>query len=339
MADFAPQDILELTLDNNQIEIKSIQFHPQPKIISHNISFNDSLYNDIVNRVQRISYSESSFLEELKKLGQLIYKLFFYDSNGQLLKGMSTVFQNNNPLNLFLNGKIEIIPLELAYDGEKYAGLKRIISRSNSEEGVLNKKRELVKTEKSLLVIADPTQNSDASYHEGEILFNKLNENHSKYFSTIDFLSKEMSKIEFTELLEHYDYLYFAGHGELSRELSGSLRLGKNVLLEEKDISILQNPPEMIFINACLTSLVDPTTQSSLIKKLLKVGVKNIIASSWIIFDEDFSQFSLKFFDQLFSGQSIGESFNRVKLYNYDENDFKWAYFSLFGNPLENFFS
>ncbi len=335
------QDILELSFEPpNRLTIKLIQFYPRANIISHSIFLNSSLFDEIIKVIDSVGYSKESFSDSLINLGVNIYKLIFFDSSkGKLLEGMDSIFENNTFLTLFFKGEIENIPIELAYNGAKFLGLSRPSGRSIPNKTYHKFSEGSKKVKESAIIIADPTSCSRMCYDEGIAVYDWLNKQNSSFFNRVDFLSKELTKIEIMDIFESYTLIHFAGQGEFTNDKGSGLLIGDKLLFTELDITSLSNPPNFIFINACLTSKISYVSHSSLIKKLLRLGVGNIIASSWNIIDESYISFILLFYNELFSGRSVGESLVIAKSDNFSKGDYKWSYFTLYGNPTDIIYS
>ncbi len=340
-------DILELSSDSDSIQIKLILLHPQANIISHSMPFNQSLFQEISSRMYSWNHNNSTCLSEARKIGLTVYHLLFFDSMGKLLQGMNTVFSRKNTLSIFLHDQLANIPFELAFNGNHFASLTRCVSRNIGNHNIYNHniynhnicQHNLIEQEanssnsRSLLIIADPALNSKTSYQEGAQIYNQLKKLSHPSLQRIDFFSKDLSKMEFLELLEQYDWLHFSGHGDYDKQNGNGLLIGKNTFISESDISSLTNPPEFIFLNACMTGRQNPQRRISLINKLLKLGVKNMIASNWLVLDQNYADFILQFYEHILSKESIGKSFTTVKTGNYSHQDHKWIYFNLYGNP------
>lgn len=325
-------DILVLSLNHSHLQIHLIPSFPNTYLIHCDISINQSLYQEMNEQLTSLSHSKS--LIDLEKIGKTLFRLIFLDEKGTPLHGLDALFYNDYPLILFLNGELENWPIELLHNGHEFLFLKRMVAR-----GLFGLAKQVdFKKEKSILIIADPLDNSDNSYKEGRALFENLNSQFSDRFSQIDFFSKELSKIEMNNLLEQYNIIHFAGHGEFQPGEDGGLLIAKNVQFQVGDLLSLKSPPELIFINACMSAKSNIRTQNSLVKKLLLEGVKNVIASQWIILDDDFSSFILEFYGYLLSSKSIGESLYEVRKSNFSNGDTKWLYYSLFGHPNQRYF-
>ncbi len=326
------QDILDITVDaTSQIHIKLFQLGDQSRVLDHSLPFNDKLYHEIIKSLYSTSYKRVSFLNEAKRLGEQIYKFFFTDPDGEPIGILESIHSRSNPLILLFNGLIENIPFELAYKKDHYAGLLRPISRIFSQARVSPPKTHQKDHGKSMMVLADPSQNSLDSYEEGISVYEFFKERGQ--WDRIDFYSKELGVIEMNEILETYDWIHYAGHGEYQDISGGGLIIGNGVTFHGSDIKILGSPPDFIFLNACHSSRVDRDHQNSLIKKLLALGVKNLIASHGLILDEDFKSFVKSFYEELLLGGDIGESFRKVKYNSFLQSDYKWVYFSLYGDP------
>ncbi len=328
------QDILDITVDtSSQIRIKLFQLGHQSRVLDHTSPFNDKLYNEIVKSLYSMSYKRVSFINEAKKLGEQIYNFFFTGPNSEPIGILESIHTRTNPLILLFNGPIENIPFELAFKDDQFVGLIRPISRIFSQTHVSSSEAYNNDRPKSMVILADPTQNSLDSYEEGLAIYKFVKEKARSQWDRIDFLSKELGVIEMNEILEAYDWIHYAGHGEYQDVSGGGLILGEGVNFYESDLSHLGSPPDFIFLNACHSSRIDMDHQNSLIKKLLALGVKNLVASNGLILDEDFKGFVESFYEEILLGKDIGESFRKVKGKNYSQNDYKWIYFSLYGDP------
>ncbi|MDH5682700.1 MAG: CHAT domain-containing protein [Spirochaetota bacterium] len=326
-------DIIELSvIDDKILQIKYIQFHPKVNILTYSYQLNKSLFKDVMEKLSLMGHNRDSLLKDLKLIGELIYKLFFFDSDGHRISIMDSLFSGNHNLSLFFNGEIEHIPFELAYNGRDFISLKRQITR-HVPTNDLSEKDSSDGPIESLLVIGDPCANSTNSYNESINLFNSLKSTCQPAIKRLEYLSKELNCLEFQDILERYDLIHYAGHGEYHPESGGTLLIGKNTTFKASDLLSISNPPRLIFLNACLIAKTATGGRESLIHKLLKLGVTNIIASDWLILDEDFSSFLNVIYHSIFSGMTVGQSFLDAKRKSFTSGSHQWVYFSLYGSP------
>ena len=326
-------DIIELSIIQDKIlQIKHIQFHPVINILTYSFQLNKSLFNEVMERLRLMGSTGDTILKEIKLIGELIYKLFFFDTDGQKIRVMDAIFTGQNGISLFFNGQIEHIPFELAFNGQDYISLKRQISRHVPVE-ILSDKNPKDSPIDSLLIIGDPCANSENSYHESVTLYESLKTASQPSVNKLEYISKELNYIEFQDILERYDAIHYAGHGEYHPKAGGTLLIGKNTTLKGSDLLPINNPPKFIFLNACLSAKTASQGGDSLIHKLLKLGVTNIIASDWLILDEDFSPFLNVIYDSIFCGMTIGQSFLEAKRKSFLSGSYQWVYFSLYGDP------
>ena len=138
-----------------------------------------------------------------------------------------------------------------------------------------------------------------------------------------------------------YDFIHFTGHGKaiVDKPDESGIQLNGGILTasEIKDIPG-DNPPVLVFINACESGLEQRGFENQikgLASSFITNGI-NYIGSLWKIHDKVAYETSLSFYNELLWGKSIGESLKNAKKNTYDNFKGKrlgWASYILFGDP------
>ncbi len=325
-------DILEISLINNNLHFNLISSFPKIRIKKIIIPFRNNILYDINQLISQLTATNKIINDNIINLGKSIFQLFFIDENGKKINDLINLYNHNYPLVIYLYEELENIPFELSFNGMDFLVLSRIIIRKKMVD--IQKNYTSLKNiqGKSVIFIADPSNNSENSYNEGLNLYNSLKSLNHKSIIKIDFISKNLSKNNFNNILENYDWIHVSSHGEYSHNTGGLLRIGENTFIESTDLLSLQKSPELIILSACLTSKVSKFHKESIIHKLIELGINYILASNWVIIDEDLSNFILSFYKSILDGKSIGQSFFETKIQNYRLNNSHWIYFNFYGD-------
>ncbi len=120
----------------------------------------------------------------------------------------------------------------------------------------------------------------------------------------------------------NYDIIYFTGHGTYARG-TGYLCLedldGKREMIDSLEFARLMSGslPRLVFLNCCQSGASDVRTASDtfrdVARKLIEVGVPDIIATQTSIFDEHAQIFMKAFFDEIFSEYNISNAITRAR--------------------------
>ena len=105
----------------------------------------------------------------------------------------------------------------------------------------------------------------------------------------IDIYRKEHNYLEFIKVLENYDIVHIITHGYKS-----GIKLSDDYLLNS--IGALENPPSLVFINACNMEEIN----NKLSKSLLSSGVNTVISGVGSLADGLYINFIYSFYSNLF---------------------------------------
>lgn len=347
-------DLLEYSLSKNTVgkyELIGKWFNSQKgmHLFQYSVPFQKSLFSEILRSFHLLlKLQDEPLWEQLQVLGKRIHQFFFFDSNGQIVRGLEDFFNREESLVVFLHGEIESLPFELAFDGDLFLSAARSISRNIPKDSALtlfnkakdqkNRRKSSWRSKKSMMIVVDPARNSSSSYEEGLALYQYCLKENNLAPKKVDFLSKSISKMEWLEILENYDIVHYAGHGGWA-EQGGAILIGENILFWVEDLKALVNPPEFLFFNACQVGDLEyvQSNSSSLLKRMLLLGVGNILVSNSFVMEEDFRFFICSFYKSLFLENSLGETLLYMKKRNLLKKDKKLLYFILYGFPEYSF--
>ena len=94
----------------------------------------------------------------------------------------------------------------------------------------------------------------------------------------------------------------------------------------------------LVFLNACHTSQLGfaLTGLGGWAERFVSAGASAFIGSAWEVHDELAAEFAVKFYDELWSGTSLGEAFHRARLHikQLDETNPTWLAYTLYGDPM-----
>jgi hypothetical protein len=160
-----------------------------------------------------------------------------------------------------------------------------------------------------VLIIADPCGSYSESQREGL----RLHDFFAQRRISVDFISRSMQDGMLTDMLSSYDIVHFSGHSYV-KEGNEAWDLGGAAFTPEEVIRV-GRLPHLVFSSSCGRTL-------GFGMEFLKAGVKNVVASRWIIPDYDISDFVLNFYHLLFDRFDVGYAFNRALCRSYERGLF-----------------
>lgn len=309
-------DILEILEYDEKIQIKLILNNDSgPSILNFIVPFNTNHKKEIHNLIHSVPIEKPEFL------GQWLSQHIFYHKS--LLE---LLFKRKNTLYFIVKGDIENLPLELAFYENSFLSLIRNTSRFYSE---IILPYNSINTRSKFLIIADPLSNLKHSYEESLSLYHHFRKNKT---INVDFLNKEIEPLEFIQLINNYKWIYYSGHGEYLDENNCTLQIHSQLKLTKNHFSLIENPPELFFMNACLVGKSNNDLPYSFIEKLMQKGLRNVISSNSLIPDGNYSDFIKLFFDKLFECDNTAEALRYAKIEIFNKKSSDWIYFQLYGH-------
>ncbi|MDD5692302.1 MAG: CHAT domain-containing protein [Candidatus Omnitrophica bacterium] len=297
----------------------------------------------ILNRPARIDAEA----ENARKIGRLLWDHLISRPIKEKLKDSLPA-----QLTLSLDEELIHIPWELIFDGSDFLSLKFSMGRLVRSRGDSTSVRyRNVSDRLKMLILANPTGDLSSAYSEGLNIKNQFAHKREKVH--VDFKSTTIDKAYVKKNICDYDILHFAGHCEFDKNdsrRSGWLFSDGVFSVEEiLKMGLSSDLPALIFSNACHSAELSPGPVNSGYQEVnfnmagafLLAGVRHYIGSIRKIEDTASQEFGRKFYTQLLSGISVGESLRLAKLKLIKDHGLAglhWASHLLYGDPGFVFF-
>jgi serine/threonine protein kinase len=214
-----------------------------------------------------------------------------------------------------------------------------------------------------ILVIADPYEDLDNAYDECCRLKDEASK--SPFFERleVEIVDGTVDSLILRNKMRKCNILHFAGHGLIadnSGDLSGcGLFLKGSPDENPENCDILsgrslegfwdKHAPFLVFANACSSSKPSHAAWHKrkfsdaalgLAHSFLSAGAASYIGTIWDIPDDKVTkEFSLKFYKEFFSGNSLGQSLLMARVSSvekFGKNNLAWAQYIMFGDPTIN---
>ena len=254
---------------------KAIETYPSLYIAEYKKPFDFDAYNSIYKEYLRLlkkANSENDNISKYLEIGNYLMNMLIpeKDFREHLFEGFRIVYLN-------LDETTSSIPWDILSYNNKFLSEKIIFSYI-SAVNVMHKK---ITNSRKIAVVSIPY---DDINDEKEIdLLKKLSANNNL---NIDVYKKEHNYFEFVKVLENYDIVHIITHGH-----SNGLSLSKDYILN--NISALENPPKLIFINACNMN------DSNIVKSFLSCGVNTVVSGIGSLSDNIYNDFVMSFYSNL----------------------------------------
>ena len=277
------KDLNEKDLNNNDIfKYKAIETYPSLYIAEYQKKFDYQAYKSIYKeylRLLKTSNSENDNSNKYIEIGSYLMNILIPEKEFRkhLLEGFRIVY-------LHLDENTYNIPWDiLSYEG-KFISENIIFSYTNAVNILYNNNLKN-KNNNKMAIISIPDENIKNDKSEIEIINSfKLNKD-----INIDLYRKEHNYFDFIKVLENYDIVHIITHG-----YSNGIKLSENYILNS--INALENPPSLIFINACNME----ENNNKLIQSLLSAGVNTVISGTGSLADGIYIDFIKSFYSNLF---------------------------------------
>ena len=273
------QTFFSCSIENNIFKYKAIETYPSLYVADYEKSFDYQAYESIYKEYLRLikySNSESDNSGKYIEIGSYLMNMLIpeKDFRKHLLEGFRIVY-------LHLDDSTYNIPWDiLSYNGKFIS--ENIIFSYNNASNVIHKNKSRISNKKiKMAVISIPNDDID-------------DKNEIEYISRIknieiDIYRKEHNYLEFIKVLENYDIVHIITHGYKS-----GIKLSDDYLLNS--IGALENPPSLVFINACNMEEIN----NKLSKSLLSSGVNTVISGVGSLADGLYINFIYSFYSNLF---------------------------------------
>ena len=288
---------------------------------------------------------ESSLAEQLRGVGDLMYRLFVPDPVQRLLTDSACSFTiTTNDLEL---------PWELMHDGEDFLCVKRPVGRMPMGRAFPRRVRfrdRVGNRLRFLLIYADPGGNLGKAKLEVESIERALKDKWKERIEVQTLIGSEATGTAMNDALRRgaFDVIHYAGHAAFERqdpELSGLLLHDNEVFFAQKIQSLVEGQP-LVLLNACESSRTaneqDVQTTGYLAKPaeglasaFVYGGALGCIGALWPVYDQGAADFAVEFYNRLLEGNLVGEALRlaRKEIRRQRPDEITWASYVLYGDP------
>ena len=289
--------------------------------------------------------AEIGLTEQLRNVGDLMYRLFVPDSVQRLLTDYACSFTiTTNDLEL---------PWELMHDGEDFLCVKRPVGRMPMGRAFPRRKQfrsPVADRIRFLLVYADPHGNLGRARIEVESIERALKDKWQERIEVQSLMASEATGRAMNDALRGggFDVIHYAGHAAFEREepeLSGLVLHNEEPFFAQKIQSLLEGQP-LVFLNACESSRTanEPDAQTTdylaepaegLASAFIYGGALGCIGTLWPVYDQGAADFAVEFYNRLLEGNRVGEALRlaRKEIRSQRPDEVTWASYILYGDP------
>jgi CHAT domain-containing protein len=352
------KNILELAyLENGKIRLSMSESHGQGPIAFYQeneiaIEKVDGSVREIIyylNKINILKNPDRHLLIELQKSCQLLFNELL--SQEIKIRLQNTTIKN---LELIIDEQLVHIPWELLFDGQRFLCEQFSMGRQVRTKGnkmVNNLDAMQPKSQLSMLIIADPTEDLDVAWKEGISIYEEFQRKEDMV--KIILQSSDQVDLDFVKKnIWDYDLVHYAGHAEYDPGKPGHsgwmLSDGK---LNASDILKMAGGkkamPRLVFGNACQSGYTEKWLKEKdkidqihnsygLVHAFLISGVQYYIGTFCDVSDEYGAHMGIEFYHHLLNGNTIGESLRNAResfQEKFGKESFSWINYVLYGHP------
>lgn len=281
-----------------------------------------------------------NILNQLRVTGETFFEQFFPEIIQKKIR-----HSDGSHLFLDLDSSLANIPWEILHDGSMFLGDK--FSLGKSFKGLTDYIENTESPRLTMLILADPTEELEWARREGEELYERLTSTIPTDKLEIEYLGgSQISKLRLLNAIKGKDIIHYCGHlhYSLTEPDDNGWELFGHKVLHAREIQKSGAKPKLVFSNSCLSKKIKraddlgPDPSSDIAASFLASGIMNYIGTHWEIPDNRRTLgFAAEFYEQLFSGETIGDSLLAARNFarrNFSQNDLTWANYTLYGNPM-----
>ncbi|MGA1868348.1 MAG: CHAT domain-containing protein [bacterium] len=325
-----------------------ISFYQESEIAIEKI---DGLVLEIIrylNKINLFKNPDQHLLTELQKSCQLLY-------NELLSQEIKLQLQNTSlkDLELILDEQLVHIPWELLFDGQKFLCEQFNMGRQVRTKGdkVIRSDKDEPKSQLSMLIIADPTEDLEIAWREGVRIYEEFQQKED--LVKIMLQTSDQVDLDFIKKnLWDYDLVHYAGHADYnSHQPNLSGWMFSDGKLNTIDILKMAGGrtvmPRLVFCNACQSGYTGKWLKEKdhlnlahhsfgLVHAFLMAGVKYYLGTFCDVSDEYSAYMGIEFYHFLLEGDTIGQSLRKAResfKEKFGESSFCWINYVLYGHP------
>ena len=278
------QTFFSCSIENNIFKYRAIETYPSLYVAEYEKHFDYKAYESIYKEYLRLikhSNSENDNAYKYIEIGNYLMNMLIpeKDFRKHILEGFRIVY-------LHLDDSTYNIPWDiLSYNG-KFISENIIFSYANASNVLYKNNNRIANKKIKMAVISIPNDDITEDKKEMEIIHQIINNTKN---IEIDLYKKEHNYFEFIKVLESYDIVHIITHG-----YDDGIKLSDDYIINS--VGALENPPSLVFINACNME----EKNNKLIKSLLSSGIGTVISGIGSLADGLYINFIYSFYSNLF---------------------------------------
>jgi CHAT domain-containing protein len=282
----------------------------------------------------------------LKKSGQILFDLLIPAHTKEKF-----AHTDAKVLTLRLDDTLVQLPWELLHDGEAFLCRRFAIGRiARTRQRPTARSVRTPSAPFTILIIADPRGDLEASYREGLDIKAFLDARRNLFH--VDFKSHPVDIAFARKNLRDYDIVHYAGHADYDgQDPSESGWLLSDGALKAAEIAAMggiEPMPALVFSNACQSGQTDEWSAradygqriAGLANAFLLAGVQHYIGTFSEALDEPSSRFAKRFYAAVAEGESVGTALRTARQAAINaggDETVAWANYMLYGDPSRKF--
>jgi hypothetical protein len=278
--------------------------------------------------------------ESLERTGLALYQALFGNA-GDVLRDLKRRWTTEERYCVVhLDEELVHLPIELCHDGDAFLCETFLIGRRVSAAEAQSRIAPRPTARPRLLVLANPSEDpclGDSAEEELREIRKSV-----RGASGIDLrvqMGRAAAGRALDEMLPGSSIVHFIGHADRDPEHpehSGWRLFGRRWYGADR-ILRLQNPPAVVFANACASArTADWTSSTPMVRAFLERGTQAYIGTWWEVTTPAAAVFASAFYHSLSQGESVGVALARAReqvIHGFGPDEVTWASYVLYGDP------
>lgn len=278
--------------------------------------------------------------EALARSGLALYQTLF-GRTGDLLRNLKDSWAPEERYCLLhLDEELIHLPVELCYDGDAFLSETFLMGRRVAAARADRLTHPHVTDPPRVVLLANPSEDpclSDSAEEELAGVRRALAESGAP-LDVRPYVGRAIDGTVIDENLPGAAVVHFIGHADDvpdRPDRSGWRLFGRRWYGADRVLR-LQNPPAVVFANACATARTAEWKRQTLVRAFLERGTLAYVGTWWEVGSPAASRFAATFYRVLTQGMSVGMALARARSGMLDAlgpDDVSWASYVLYGDP------